>query len=132
MKILVAEDDRTSRKSLETTIGKWGYDVVTAADGVEAWDVFQKQGEEFPLIMLDLKMPRISGLEVCRKVRSLSDARLPYIIFLSARESKSIIAEGLLAGADDYITKPFDQTELKAGFTSAKGLCTFSRRLRTM
>ena len=70
--------------------------------------------KDLPLLVLDLEMPGLDGLDVCRKVRMASDSQLPYIIFLSAFESKEDIAEGLLAGADDYVTKPFHPMELRA------------------
>ncbi len=113
MKILVAEDDRASRRRLEVTLKKWGYEVIATADGKQAWEKYQET-EDLPLIVLDLEMPGMDGLDVCRKVRMASESQLPYIIFLSAFESKEDVAEGLLAGADDYVTKPFHPMELRA------------------
>ena len=113
MQILIAEDDRSSRRILEATLTHWGYQVVTTSDGNEAWRVLQ-QDDCPPLVVLDLEMPGLDGIEVCHRVRETSDSQLPYIIFLSASEEKQIIAEGLKAGADDYVTKPFDSEELQA------------------
>ncbi|MCP5103184.1 MAG: response regulator transcription factor, partial [bacterium] len=115
MRIMVAEDDATSRLILESALSKWGYDVITAADGSGAWQMLQDP-EAPPLVLLDWMMPRMDGLEVCRKVRQMEKpGDLPfYIILLTARDSKKDIVEGLDAGANDYITKPFDNDELRA------------------
>ena len=113
MKVLIAEDDLVSRRLLEATLAKWGYEVVVTVDGHEAWQVLQQQGAP-PLAILDWMMPGVDGLEVCRKVRSASDSQLPYIILLTARDGKPRMVEGLDAGADDYVTKPFDPEELHA------------------
>lgn len=115
MRILVAEDDATSRMILENALGKWGYDVISAADGLEAWEKLRVPGAP-PLVILDWMMPRMDGVEVCRKIRRKEkpDANPFYIILLTARDSKKDIVEGLSAGANDYITKPFDNDELMA------------------
>ena len=113
MRVLIAEDDRPSRRLLEATLTQWGYEVLSAADGTEAWQALQ-QDDRPQLVVLDLEMPGLDGIEVCRRVREISDSQLPYIIFLSAWEEKNDITDGLLAGADDYVTKPFDSDELRA------------------
>ena len=113
MRVLIAEDDRVSRRLLEATLVKWGYEVVPTVDGNGAWQALQLQHAP-PLAILDWAMPGLDGLEVCRKVRRASDSQLPYIILLTAREGKPKIVEGLDAGADDYVTKPFDPEELRA------------------
>ena len=113
MRVLIAEDDRASRRLLEATLTRWGYEVLSTADGTEAWQVLQ-QDDRPPVVVLDLEMPGLDGIEVCRRVRESSDSQLPYIIFLSSWEGKNDITEGLRAGADDYVTKPFDSDELRA------------------
>ncbi|MCH8986863.1 response regulator, partial [Patescibacteria group bacterium] len=113
MRVLIAEDDRPSRRLLEATLTQWGYEVLSTADGTEAWQVLQ-QDDRPSLVVLDLEMPGLDGIEVCRKVREISDSQLPYIIILSAWEGKKDITDGLRAGADDYVTKPFDSDELRA------------------
>ncbi|MFH1861939.1 MAG: response regulator transcription factor [bacterium] len=113
MKILIAEDDAVSRLLLETTLRKWNYDVLVTEDGVRAWEELQKDHAP-SLAIIDWMMPGLDGLEVCRRVRSLH-ATLPiYIIFLTARGSKNDILAGFEAGANDYLTKPFDREELRA------------------
>ena len=116
MRILVAEDDFASRMSVENALGKWGYEVESAGDGLEAWEKIQVPGAP-QLMLLDWMMPRMDGIEVCKKIRRMEKAGAApffYIILLTARDSKQDIVEGLSAGANDYITKPFDNDELMA------------------
>jgi DNA-binding response OmpR family regulator len=119
VRILVAEDDPVSRRILEATLAHWGHDPVVVKDGAEAWRVMQ--GSSAPtLAVLDWMMPGMDGLEVCTKVRERGDARPAYIIFLTAKGSRSDRVAGLQAGADDYILKPFD-AEVRKGLTRQSG-----------
>ena len=114
MKILIAEDDLTSRLILENMLTKWGFEVVSATNGTDAWAKLQ---EEDPprLLILDWMMPGIEGVEICRRLRenSKSEDQYTYVTLLTAKESKENIVTGMEAGADDYITKPFDMHELR-------------------
>jgi CheY-like chemotaxis protein len=113
MKILVAEDDPVSRRVIEATLSKFGYEVVLVADGAQAWAALQ--GEDPPkLAILDWMMPEIDGVEICRRVRSLSTTTPPYLMLLTAKDQKKDVVVGLDAGANDYLTKPFDRSELCA------------------
>ncbi len=113
MRILIAEDDTVSRRMLEAILVKWGYEVITNTNGAEAWQILQ--GEDTPkLVILDWMMPEMDGLDVCKKIRENTDLDSIYIILLTARGQKGDIVAGLEAGANDYITKPFDRDELKA------------------
>ena len=115
MKILVAEDDPVSRRLLEVTLGKWGYEVVTCADGQAAWDVL-KAPDAPQLVILDWMMPLLDGLQVCKNVRNPAERPAEpyvYIILLTAKSQKTDMVTGLEAGADDYLTKPFDAQELR-------------------
>jgi len=104
---------------LKATLGKWGYDVVCASDGDEAWEVLN--GEDPPrLAILDWLMPGRSGVEVCRELRALSRRHYTYVILLTSRHRTDDLVEGLDAGADDYITKPFETKELRARLRAAK------------
>jgi DNA-binding response OmpR family regulator len=113
LRILIAEDDAVSRRLLETTLTKWGYEVITTTDGLRAFDVLS-QPDAPSLAVLDWMMPGMDGAEVCRRARSLGADRLLYIILLTAKGRKEDIVQGLTAGADDYVIKPFDRSELKA------------------
>ena len=112
-KILIAEDNPTSRLVLESVLKKWGYDVVSVQDGNAAWSVMQAPDSP-QIAVLDWVMPGIDGLDICRRARHL-DGRSPfYIIILTAQGRVEDIVDGLEAGANDYITKPFDKNELRA------------------
>ena len=113
MRILIAEDDAVSRRRLEATLRKWGYEVLAVEDGLAAWEVLQGEMPP-PLAILDWMMPGMDGIEVCRKVRERSPSRPLYIIVLTARGSREDVVAGLQAGGDDYVTKPFDREELHA------------------
>jgi CheY-like chemotaxis protein len=113
MKILIAEDDAISRRMLEVFLIRWGYQVVLATDGAEAWRVLES-GDPPRLAILDWMMPVMDGIEICRRVREVRRASPAYIILLTARGGSEDIVRGLEAGADDYVTKPFNQEELHA------------------
>ncbi|MBW2737700.1 MAG: response regulator [Deltaproteobacteria bacterium] len=111
MKILIAEDDITSRVLLKHMLTKWGYEVVVTKDGNEAWEALR--AENAPrLAILDWMMPGLDGVEVCRKVRQLDVSNPTYIILLTSLNRKKDIVAGLEAGADDYIGKPYEADEL--------------------
>jgi two-component system cell cycle response regulator len=112
MKILVADDDPMSRRLLEKPLRQWGYDVLIAYNGTEAWECLQK--EDAPQIaILDWMMPGLTGPEVCRRLRKQESTHYTYILLLTSRKQREDLIEGMEAGADDYITKPFDRNELK-------------------
>jgi sigma-B regulation protein RsbU (phosphoserine phosphatase) len=113
MKVLVAEDDVTSRSMLQAVICRWGFEVVAVEDGAQAWTRLQKPDGP-RLALLDWMMPDMDGLEVCRRVRKAAQPDPPYIIMLTSRVSKGDIVTGLEAGANDYISKPYHPEELKA------------------
>ncbi|MGE3539186.1 MAG: diguanylate cyclase [Candidatus Tectimicrobiota bacterium] len=115
MKILIAEDDPVSRRLLEVTLSKWGYEVIACADGARAWEVLQ-QPDAPQLVILDWMMPHMDGLQVCKQVRDPEKRPAEpyvYIILLTAKSQKADMVTGLEAGADDYLTKPFDAQELR-------------------
>jgi len=113
MRILIADDNPETRDMLESMLIKWGYDVVLANDGNEAWQVLQ-QNDPPPLAILDRVMPGMDGGTLCRKVRENLNVRPIYLLLLTALGSEEEIVEGLRAGADDYVTKPFSFEELQA------------------
>jgi len=128
MKILIAEDDPVSRRILEATLLKWGYTVWVAIDGTQAWDALQ--GENAPtLAILDIMMPGLDGLEVCRRVRQLPTTTPPYIIMLTAMASKDEVVNGIQAGANDYLSKPFHRDELKARVAVGAQMLELQRNL---
>jgi len=113
MRLLIAEDENTSRLMLEAILKKWGYEVISTVDGFEAWETL-RQDDPPQLAILDWMMPGMDGVEVCRQVRARSELQHLYLIILTSRDTPDDIAEALHAGADDFITKPFDRRELQA------------------
>ena len=111
--ILIAEDDAVFRRILEAWLGKWGYTVTAASDGQQAWQILQK--EDAPkLAVLDWMMPGMYGTELCRKIRAAGSTPYRYLLLLTAKTDKQDLIAGLEAGADDYLSKPFDANELRA------------------
>lgn len=128
MEVLIAEDNVTSRTILQAVLHKWGYQVTAVADGVKAWEVLRE--ESCPSIaLLDWMMPGMDGPEICRMVTSLGRSNPAYLILLTGRDSKEDISAGLEAGASDYITKPFDNDELKARIRVAERMVALQDKL---
>ena len=112
MRILIAEDDKDSQKLLARILQKENYEVVIADDGHVAWENFQR--EDFRLVITDWIMPRMKGLELCEKIRAKETPGYVYIILVTSMEEKADLVRALDAGADDYVTKPYDKGELLA------------------
>jgi len=128
MKVLIAEDDAISRRMLEAFLVKWGYEVVVTTQGEEAWRVLQ--ANDAPQIaILDWMMPGKDGVELCRCVRQRTGRAYTYLILLTARGHKQDIVEGIEAGADDYVTKPFDPFELRARLRAGRRIIELQEQL---
>jgi len=114
MKILIADDSIVSRHLLDATLRRWGYEVVVACDGNEAWHILQSENAP-KIAILDWMMPGLTGPEVCRRVRATAKDKdiYTYILLLSSKSQREDLIEGMESGADDYLTKPFDQHELQ-------------------
>jgi two-component system cell cycle response regulator len=128
MKILIAEDDPISRRILEVNLREWGYEVMVASDGAEAWEIIQ-QAESPNLIISDWMMPRMDGLALCREIRNMENSEYIYFIILTAKGENKDIIEGLEAGADDFLTKPFNQEELKYRTRIGERVINLERRI---
>lgn len=128
MRILIAEDDPVSRRLLQALLTKWGYEVIVTTDGKQAWEVLQR--EDAPrLAILDWMMPEMDGPEVCRMVRSKDDGAYVYLLLLTAKSQKDDIIRGIGAGADDYVTKPFDANELNARLRAGRRIIDLQAEL---
>jgi CheY-like chemotaxis protein len=112
MRVLVADDDPVYRHLLRSALRGWNHDVMEACDGETAWAILRDQPDCW-IAVLDWQMPGADGPEICRRVRQLKD-RLIYAILLTSRSSREDTLAGFEAGADDYMTKPFDKDELYA------------------
>lgn len=113
MKVLIAEDDLTSRLMLEGVLKKWGYDVLSVSDGNAAWAAVQRE-RDLHVAILDWIMPNMDGLAVCRRIKALERPVPIYTMLLTGRDSTEDIVQGFDSGADDYVTKPFENNELRA------------------
>ena len=129
MRILVADDDATSRLSLTAVLKRLGHEVSAAADGDEAWRLLQ-QPESPKLAILDWMMPGLTGVEVCRLTRTELESGTKYLILLTSRSDKQDVVEGLEAGANDYVTKPFDEGELIARVRVGERVIDLEQQLR--
>ncbi len=128
MKVLIADDEVTTRRSIEALLAKWGYEVVAASDGEEAWQVLQR--EDSPrLAVLDWMMPGMDGVAICKSLRQLRSEPYTYVILLTGNDRKEDVVSGLEAGADDYLTKPFNTYELKARVRTGQRIITLQREL---
>ncbi|MCI0485415.1 MAG: response regulator transcription factor [Blastocatellia bacterium] len=112
MKLLIAEDELISRWILKETLLTWGYDVTACEDGKSAWDRYAEGDHR--IVISDWIMPYMSGLEFCRKIRSASPQGYCYFILLTTQGGKDCFLEGMDAGVDDYMIKPFDNDQLRA------------------
>jgi len=128
VRVLIAEDDAISRRVLETMLVRWGYETVAACDGSEAWDLLSQPGAP-RLAILDWMMPGMSGVDVCRLIRKAERKAYHYVILLTAKGRQEDVIEGMDAGADDYITKPFDSGELRVRLRAAKRILDLRAKL---
>jgi phosphoserine phosphatase RsbU/P len=128
MKVLVADDSVALRGSLEAMLVSWGYEVVTAGDGIAAWEQF-RQMEPPRVSILDWMMPGLDGVELCRRVRSHAGLESTYIILLTARMDQEDIITGLEGGADDYLTKPVNREELRARVNTGRRIAELQQSL---
>lgn len=116
MRILVVEDDLGSRMLVVKHLERWNYSVISADDGEIAWNLFQSD-PEIRMVILDWMMPRVSGIDLCERIRAFEDQnqrKRAYVLFLTGKTEKADLVKALKAGADDYVTKPFNQGELQA------------------
>jgi diguanylate cyclase (GGDEF)-like protein len=129
MEILIAEDEETSRTMLEEILTEWGHTVTSCCDGDQAWAAF-RETDAPQLALLDLMMPGMDGLTLCREVRGRKRRDPPYLIMVSARDKREDTIRGLDAGANDYITKPYDVGELQARINVGRRMIELQNELR--
>ena len=125
-RVLVAEDDAMFRRILQTWLETWGYQVTLAEDGESAWQILQRAVAP-QLLILDWMMPKIDGVDVCRKIRERNQSPYQYILLATAKDGKKDLVRGLEAGADDYLTKPFDHSELRARLRACNRILTLQQ-----
>ncbi len=118
MDVLIADDEPISRRLLEILLNKWGYDVTVAPDGNTAWQFLQAKGHP-KIAILDWMMPGMDGIELCQKIRQCETTSLTYVLLLTAKQEREDREQGLRAGADDYLVKPYAAHELRARLRTA-------------
>lgn len=128
MNVLIAEDEYTTRLMVQVSLENWGYSVSSVADGKAAWEILKKP-DFIDVAILDWEMPEIDGVELCKMIKNLQRPNPIYVILLTGRDSQNDILCGFDAGADDYMTKPFNDDELRARVRVAKRLVTIQSSL---
>jgi len=130
MRILVADDERITRMVLARQLQSWGHDVTTAEDGQEAWERFDAPGDGvFDVVVTDWDMPGVSGLELVRRIRGANRPDYVYVIMLTSRSDKADVVNGIEAGADDFVSKPFDRDELRVRVLAGERIIRLERTL---
>jgi two-component system, cell cycle response regulator len=128
VKVLIAEDNSGFRQVLERMLQKWGYEVVSASNGLQAWEILQ--APEAPrLAILDWMMPELDGVEVCRRVRDQNHEPYIYILLLTAKDTAEELVEGMEAGADDYLKKPVNTHELRVRLRAGQRIIDLQEEL---
>jgi two-component system cell cycle response regulator len=122
-RVLIAEDDAMFRKILQSWLESWGYQVTVAEDGAKAWQILQQISAPH-LLILDWIMPNLNGIDLCRMVRERASSPYQYILLVTAKDDKQDLVRGLEAGADDYLSKPFDRDELRARLRTGRRILT--------
>jgi DNA-binding response OmpR family regulator len=128
MRVLIADDEPVPRRILEAALTGWGHEVVATRDGPEAWEALRAPGAP-KLAVLDWVMPGMDGVEVCRRLRQLPTQEPTYLIMLTGRGARQDVVAGLRAGANDYVTKPFDNEELQARVRVGQNVVELQARL---
>jgi two-component system, NtrC family, sensor kinase len=128
MHVLIADDDSVSRRLLQSYLQKWGYEVTAAKDGAEAWGLFE--GGSFPMIITDWMMPELDGPGLLRLIRSAQRPGYVYAMLVTAKSEKEDLVEGMEAGADDFLTKPFDRDELRVRLRAGERIIRLEQNVR--
>jgi two-component system, cell cycle response regulator len=132
MRVLVVDDEPVARQALTVVLRRWGYEVIAAEDGQIAWNILEAPDAP-QMVLMDWMMPGLDGVEVCQRIRSISkkDTGYCYVILLTGRDSKTDVVDGLAAGADDYVTKPFEMKELEARLRVGRRIIDLEVKLRS-
>lgn len=128
MKILIADDDAVSRRVLQSYLHKWGYETTAAQDGAEAWRCFE--ADVFPMVITDWMMPELDGPGLIQRIRNARDPGYVFAILLTAKSQKEDMVAGMEAGADDFLTKPFDRDELRVRIRAGERMIRLEHHFR--
>jgi sigma-B regulation protein RsbU (phosphoserine phosphatase) len=128
MRILIAEDERITRMTLARQLQSWGHEVIVTEDGQQAWEQFEAAAD-VDIVITDWEMPRVSGVELVRRIRQTTRPVYTYVIILTSRAEKTDVVSGIEAGADDYVSKPFDRDELRVRLLAGERIVRLERAL---
>ena len=128
MPVLIAEDNPVFQSMLRNMLTKWGYDPRVTPNGLEAWEAMQA-ADAPRLAILDWMMPYMDGVEVCRRIRAAAREPYVYVLLLTARTESHDLVEGMEAGADDYLTKPFNAQELRVRLRAGRRILELQQQL---
>lgn len=126
MKVLIAEDDRAASARLSAYVKEWGHQAEVANDGMQAWELFKR--EPFAILISDWEMPKLSGVELVKRVRE-KQTNYVYILLLTSKSSNKDIVEGMEAGADDFVSKPFDKNVLRVRVRAGERILQLEQHL---
>ena len=127
-RVLLAEDEAVTRRIMEAQITRFGFEVISVADGLVAWNVLQAPDAP-SLVVLDWNMPGLDGPDICRRIRESKRNSYTYMLLVTARNAKSDVVQGLNAGADDFISKPVDPDELHARLRTGERIVRLEQTL---
>jgi DNA-binding response OmpR family regulator len=125
VKVLIADDDPASLLLLQAQLRRMGHEVTATRDGQQAWAALEQ--ERFPVFISDCVMPELGGLDLCRRIRATWTAPYRYVILLTAHSGREEYLHGIEAGADDFLTKPFDPEDLAARLKVAERILGLER-----
>jgi phosphoserine phosphatase RsbU/P len=131
MRILIAEDERITRMTLARQLQAWGHDVTATEDGQQAWEQFHgaEKAAAFDIVLSDWEMPNLSGVELVRRIRQVPRDAYTYLVLLTSRSDKVDVVHGIEAGADDFVSKPFDRDELRVRLLAGERVVRLERAL---
>lgn len=127
-RVLLAEDENVTRRLLEAQMTRFGFEVISVADGLKAWEILQSPDSP-SLVVLDWNMPGLDGPDICRRLRESGRSGYTYMLLVTARAAKSDVVQGLSAGADDFVSKPVDPDELHARLRTGERIVRLEREL---
>jgi sigma-B regulation protein RsbU (phosphoserine phosphatase) len=127
VKILLAEDDPIARRLLQSYLAEWGHDVTVAVDGTQGWELFERG--QFSVVISDWMMPGLDGPELIRRIRAAERPGYAYLILLTSKSRREDLVQGMEAGADDFMAKPFDRDELRVRLRAGERIIQLERDL---
>jgi DNA-binding response OmpR family regulator len=132
LRLLIADDDPPTRILLRAAISQWGYETVEASNGEEAWEILQLPNPP-PLLIVDWLMPKLDGTDLCKRIRSeLVNSNMTYIILLTQMTGSENIIKGLEAGANEFLSKPFNMAELRSRLSVGRRIIQYALALEDL